>query len=108
MIFTYIFGLLTVNSLLLLWFFSPLKTTIGEIFFKKILMPDEFDDVIFNYNKIIGKLISCWICLSFWLSLVIGIILGIITNVGWHWGVVCFFSYPSVCYVFYKFIKLSR
>lgn len=104
----YILGLLTVLSLLTLWFFSPLKTTLSEIFLGKILMPYEFDDYLFAKNKYIGKLLSCWICMSFWLSLIVGFVYSIIFNLTILWGMFCFFTYPSICYLFYIYSKQSR
>jgi hypothetical protein len=104
----YILGLLIVNSLLVLWFFSPLKTTLSEVFLKQTLMPYEFDDRLYLRNKILGKLSSCWICCSFWLSLVIGIIITIIfynSIVVNGFALITFFSYPSVCYLFYKTVS---
>lgn len=96
----YLLGLLTVNSLLLLWFYSPLKTTISEIFLKKTLMPHEFDDWLFIKNKILGKLLSCWICCSFWLSLFVGFIAQVIFILPCYYFLITFFTYPCLCYIF--------
>lgn len=101
----YTLGVFIVNSLLLLWFFSPFKTTISEIFLKKSLMPLEFDDFVYNKNKVIGKLISCWICCSFWLSLIVGIAFSYIFSLPLLFCLITFFSYPSLCYIFYSFIR---
>lgn len=101
----YILGLLVVNSLLLLWFFSPLKITLGEIFFKKTLMPDQFDDLLFIKNKILGKLLSCHICLSFWLSLFVGAVFAVLFVLPWFWPLMTFFTYPGICYLYLKIIK---
>jgi len=105
MIFFYLIGLLTVNSVLLLWFFSPLKITLGKILFKKDLMPDQFDDIIFIKSKILGKLISCFICLSFWLSLVVGLVFTVLFSLPLWWPFLIFFTYPSICYLYYSNIK---
>ena len=101
----FILGLLTVNSLLLLWFFSPIKTTISEIFLKKMLMPLEFDDYVFTKNKVLGKLVSCWICCSFWLSLAVGIFFTIAFNLPVYWPLITYFCYPCLCYLFNVIIK---
>jgi len=95
----YFIGLTATLSLLTLWFASPLKLTLGKILFKKDLnFLDEFDDILFLKNHFLGKLLSCWICCSFWLSLIVGLILGI--------PVTAFFSYPCFAYAYYKlFIK---
>lgn len=101
----YILGLLTVNSLLLLWFFSPIKTTLSEIFLKKSLMPLEFDDIVYVKSKILGKLTTCWICLSFWTSLITGTVMALIFNLSAFWPLVTFVSYPCLCYIFYTMVK---
>lgn len=101
MIYFFITGLLILNSLLLLWFFSPLKSSLGSILFKRQLTNDEFDDIVFIKNKFISKLLSCWICLSFWLSFIIGFLLTFSVT----WGVLCFLTYPSLSYIFYKIIR---
>jgi hypothetical protein len=101
----FILGNLIVNSLLLLWFFSPFKTTLSEIFLGKFLMPLEFDDYVFSKNKVLGKLVSCWICCSFWLSLLVGYIISIIFNLTIFWCVVTFLCYPAICYLFYIAVK---
>lgn len=104
----YILGLLTVTSILVLWFFSPLKVTLGEIIFKKILMPDEFDDLVYSKNRILGKLLTCWICMSFWISLIVGSLLSLILQLPLYWGIICFLTYPCICYLYYSLIKRSH
>lgn len=98
-------GLLIVNSMLLLWFFSPLKITLSEIFLKKTLMPLEFDDYIYSKNKWLGKLLSCNICMSFWLSLAVGIFFMVFFYMPYYWPFLTFFTYPSICYLYLKLIK---
>jgi hypothetical protein len=101
----YILGLLTVFSLLVLWFFSPLKTTLSEIFLGKMLMPHEFDDWLFIKNKWLGELLSCWICCSFWCSLFVGFVITITTGQIWYFPLITFFTYPGLCYIFKSIIK---
>ena len=99
----YIIGLLTVNSLLILWFFSPLKTSLGKIIFKKIMLPDEFDDRVYLKNHFIGELISCFICCSFWSSLLVGgLSLFVFTNLHLLYPLLTFFTYPPFCFLLYK------
>lgn len=105
MIISYILGLLVVNSLLLLWFFSPLKTTISEIFLKKTLMPFEFDDWLYLRNKFFGELLSCWVCCSFWLSLMVGGFFVIFFGYFWYYPILTFLTYPSLCYLYKKAIS---
>lgn len=105
MIVTYIIGVLIVNSLLLLWFFSPLKTTLGKIMFNKELMPMDFDDLVFAKMPVLGKLIGCYICTSYWLSLLVGLFFMLIAHMPWWWPLLTYFTYPSITYIFYKVIS---
>lgn len=101
----FIIGLLIVNSLLLLWFFSTFKNTLGKILFKRDLTPVQFDDIVFLKSKLLGGLTGCWICCSFWLSFIIGIAMLIGFNMPIYWPIMTFLSYPCFCYLFYKAIK---
>ena len=104
----YFLGLTFVLSMLVLWFFSPLKTTLSELFLGRTLMPQEFDDVLYMKNKWLGELLSCWICCSFWGSLIIGTIITIVLGKPWTYPIITFFSYPGLCYLFYSFVKQPR
>lgn len=100
-------GTLIVNSLLLLWFGSPLKITLGQLFFKKTFITNnEFDDFLFMKSPFIGKLTSCWICLSFWLSLLVGIAFVGVIDAPIITPLLTFLIYPSLCYVFKIIAKL--
>ena len=100
-------GALGVCSILLLWFGSPLKLTLGKILFKRdFIMPIEFDDYLCIKHPILSKLLSCWICVSFWLSLVAGATFVIFLNAPPYTPIVTFLVYPSVCYIFKSFTKL--
>lgn len=101
----FILGLSIVNSLLLLWFFSPIKITLSELFLGKSLMPLEFDDYVYSKSKFFGKLNTCWICCSFWLSLTVGVIFCYVSSLTLLWPLITFLSYPAFCYIFYTFIK---
>lgn len=100
----YITGLLIAATGLLIWFYSPLKTTLGQIFFSKsIYSNDQFETALVLKNKILGKLSGCFICSSFWLSLVIGIGLFGIFNLEWYFPLLTWFTYPGILYL-YKLI----
>lgn len=100
-------GAFAVCSVLLLWFGSPLKITLGSLFFKKTFIVNaEFDDYLFIKNRFLGKLLSCWICLSFWLSFGVGIIFVLGFNAPIVTPVLTFFVYPSLCYLFKMTTKL--
>ena len=100
-------GALAVCSVLLLWFGSPLKISLGKLFFKEnFLTHAEFDDYLFIKNRLLGKLLSCWICLSFWLSLAIGVFFVLVCGAHLYTPILTFFIYPSICYVFKIITKL--
>jgi len=100
-------GSLIVSSLLLLWFGSPLKITLGKLLFKKIFITNnEFDDFLFMRSPFLGKLTSCWICLSFWLSLLVGISFVCLINAPIATPLLTFLVYPSLCYIFKSITKL--
>jgi hypothetical protein len=101
MICFYLSGLLSVNSLLILWFYSPLSSSIAKYIFKKdnVLTLDDFLDFIYIKNEILGKLLSCWICMSFWLSLIIGIVLAICFSLPMYFPILTFFTYPALLFL---------
>jgi hypothetical protein len=100
MIIGYILGLLITNSLLILWFFSPISSSIGKYFLKKdnIYVLDHLIDLIAIKSHFFATLLSCWICLSFWLSLIIGFIFTIINNYPYWFPILTYFSYPAILY----------
>jgi len=100
MIWFYLAGLFSVNSLLILWFYSPLSSSIAKYFFKKdnVSNLDDFLDFIYIKNEILGKLLSCWICMSFWISLIVGIILVICFNLPLYFPILTFFTYPALLF----------
>jgi len=100
-------GSLIVSSLLLLWFGSPLKITLGKLFLKRnFITNNEFDDFLFMRSPFLGKLTSCWICLSFWLSLATGIAFVVLINAPAVTPLLTFLVYPSLCYIFKIIAKL--
>jgi hypothetical protein len=105
----YFLGLFASCSLLTLWFFSPIKTSISKIFLKKELLPLEFDEYWFNKNEVIGTLVSCSVCLSWWISLLVGMFFVLVFSLPWFWPFLTFFTYPWLCLLLYKvIIKLSH
>lgn len=101
MIFYYLSGLLVVNSLLILWFYSPLSSSIGKYFLKndKIYTLDNLIDFISYKSQFLGTLLSCWICLSFWLSLFVGAILMILFQLPFYFPILTYFTYPAILYL---------
>ncbi len=101
MISIYILGLLVVNSLLILWFYSPLANSIGKYFLKndKIYTLDNLIDLIAIKSSFWATLLSCWICLSFWMSLLIGIIFTFIFSLSFYYPILTYFTYPAILYL---------
>ena len=101
MIELYIIGLLIINSILILWFYSPLTTSISSLIFnkKEIYTFDSFIDFLVIKNIFLGKLLSCWICLSFWLSFIIGILFTIIFNLPIWYPLLTYFTYPAILFL---------
>lgn len=102
----FVAGLLFLCSTLLLWFVSPLKITLAKIFFKKdILLPTDFDDIVSIKAPLVGKLIGCWICTSFWISLALGCLF-VVMGQPLHTPLVTFLGYPGLAYIFKTIIKV--
>lgn len=105
MIVHYLIGLGVLTTSLLIWFYSPLRTTLGQIFFdKNIFCNDQFETALLIKSPLLGKLLGCYICTSFWLSLCIGI-----TSVIWFSLPLTFipltwFTYPGLAYLYKSII----
>ena len=98
---SYAAGLLITCSSLLLWFYSPLKITLGQLFLNKNLYSiDQVETAVMLINPWLGKLISCFICCSFWISLIVGFIIMLIQNLPWYFPILTFFTYPSLAYLY--------
>lgn len=102
---TYLKGLLVTWTALLIWFYSPLKVTLGQLFIhKNLYTDDQVETAIMIKNKWIGKLLSCYICFSFWTSLIVGLFFKLINGLGWDFMFLAWFTYPSLCYLYKSFI----
>jgi len=99
-------GFFNALSLLVLWFESPLKITLGKLLFKQYYTkPEEFDDKLFTVNYFLGTISGCFICLSFWISLIVGICYTLILQLPMYFPIITFLTYPGVCYLALKTIK---
>jgi hypothetical protein len=105
MLFEFLLGFFALNSILLLWFYSPLKLSLAKIIFKEdIFEHDKFEELILiRWRSLnLATLSSCYICFSFWTSLIIGFILMFLFNLPWYTPIVTFLCYPSLAYAFKK------
>lgn len=101
----YLLGLLITTTLLLIWFYSPLRITIGQLFIDKDMYTfDQFETYLLLKNVWIGKLLSCYICSSFWLSIFIGLIFVLLGYASIIFPLITGLTYPSICYVYKKMI----
>lgn len=109
MIIDYIFGYLIVQTILVIWFYSPLRISIGQLFFdKNMYMTDHFETHVLALNPLLGKLLSCYICFSFWTSLFIGSV-GSFFLYGMNFviPIITALTYPSLCYLYKSIVERS-
>lgn len=101
----YLQGLLVTLTTLLIWFYSPLKVTLGQLFIHKDLYTDDqVETAIMIKNKWLGKLASCYICFSFWTSLFVGIVFKMLYTLPVSFIFLAWFTYPSLCYLYKSII----
>jgi len=102
----FLLGYFVTQTLLLIWFYSPLKITLGQIFIDKNLYSvDQVETAVMIKNKWIGELISCYICCSFWASLLVGVIFKKLFSLPLFFVLIAWFTYPSICYLYKLLIK---
>lgn len=108
MIFEYIIGYLVVQTICLVWFYSPLKITLGQIFFdKKICSNDEFETHLMMRSMFFAKLLSCYICFSFWISLIVGAVGCLLLSLPVYALFLAQFTYPAVCYLYKSIVDMG-
>lgn len=61
------------QAITIVWFYSPLKSSIMNFLLKKeeYYSSEDFDNFLIFKNKYLGKLFSCVFCFSFWISLIV-------------------------------------
>ncbi len=109
MIIDYIAGYLIVQTILLIWFYSPLRITIGQLFLdKNMYMTDQFETYMLTLNPFLGKLLSCYICFSFWVSLIVGCV-GSLLLYDTMAVIPCItaLTYPCICYLYKSIVDRS-
>lgn len=109
MIIEYILGYLITQTILLIWFYSPFRISLGKLIFDKgMYTTDQFETYVLILSPFLGKLLSCYICFSFWTSTIIGcvgsyfffdmaIVIPVITAL----------TYPTICYLYKTLIDKS-
>lgn len=102
----YFVGLLTTLTILVIWFYSPLRITLGQLFIDKNLYSlDQVETAILIKNKWIGKLLSCYICFSFWTSLLVGLFLYKTLDLPGYFPFLTWFTYPSIAYLYKSIVE---
>lgn len=97
----YLAGLGTTLTALLIWFYGPLKATLGQIFFdKNIISNDQFETALIIKSPIVGKLAGCYVCCSFWCSLFVGCVLYSMFDLPGYFPFLAWFTYPSIAYLY--------
>lgn len=104
----YFFGYLVVQTILVIWFYSPFRISLGQILFDKDMYThDQFETHLLIKSEMLGKLLSCYICFSFWTSLLVGILPTLIGLVSWYFPAVTVMTYPAICYLYYSLTNKS-
>lgn len=104
----YTLGLLFTCNACLIWFYSPLKITLGQFLFDKDLYTvEQFETRLLIRNAFLGKLLSCYICFSFWVSLFIGIVFALLSLVPIWFIAVTAGTYPCLCYLYKTIVDKS-
>lgn len=100
----YISGLGVTLTLLLIWFYSPLRSTIGHFFSKSINSNEDFETALLFKSPFLGKLLGCYICSSFWCSLAIGLIFWVVFSLPNYFPFLTWFTYPCIAYIYKSII----
>jgi hypothetical protein len=100
-LFLFFLGWLITQTICLIWFYSPFRLSISPLIFKTAVNTfEEFETLILIRHSFFGKLLSCYICFSFWTSIAVGIIGSILTGMPlWYAGITAL-TYPSLCYLY--------
>lgn len=109
MILYYISGLGITLTLLLIWFYSPFKSSIGYLFLSKSISSNEdFETALLLKSPFLGKLLGCFICSSFWCSLVIGVLFWSVFDLPNYLPLLTWLTYPSIAYLYKSIIDKNK
>jgi hypothetical protein len=109
MIIDYTLGYFITQTILLIWFYSPFRISIGKIIFDKgMYTTEQFETYVLILSPFLGKLLSCYICFSFWTSLVVGSIGSFfLYDMEILIPAITALTYPSICYLYKAVIDKS-
>lgn len=104
-LFLYLLGYLLVQTICVMWFYSPFRISLGQILFDKDLKDyDEFETHILIRSAFFGKLLSCYFCFSFWTSMSVGILGTVLFSLSVFTPFLTGFTYPAICFLYKKII----
>ena len=105
----YLAGLGTTLTALLIWFYSPMRSTLGQILISKnIHTNDDFETALLYKSPFFGKLFGCYICCSFWGSLAVGVIFYAMFDLPGYFPFLTWSTYPSVAYLYKTVIDMNK
>jgi hypothetical protein len=97
---------LIVQTICVIWFYSPFRISIGQLLFdRQIDDYDKFELYVMMKSPLIGKLLSCYICFSFWTSLIVGGISVFTVGTPYWYPFFCGLTLPSLCYLYKSIIN---
>ncbi len=88
----YIFGALISTGIMVIWNYTFIRVHIfgGLLGVKKDSTIEEFDDAVDEFNPKLAELISCPLCLGFWVSFFVASILYVVNQ--FHPGLIIGFA----------------
>ena len=104
----YFIGLGVTLTLLLIWFYSPLRSSIGWLVNKNINSNSDFETWLLLKTPFLGKLLGCYICCSFWLSLIIGLLFWYFFKLSLCFPILTWLTYPSLAYLYKTIIDKNK
>ena len=110
LILPYIVGFLVAQGLSTIWFFSgfPIKLFSVLGLLKKtdeVYTQDEWEVWIMDKSEFFGELLTCSVCLSFWLGLIVSAAISYNLNLTYWYIVVSSLSWPFLMYSSYKLLN---
>lgn len=97
---------LIVQTICVIWFYSPFRVSLGQLLFdKSIKDTEQFELLLLIKTPLLGKLLSCYICFSFWTSLIVGLIAMVFLSLPIWFPFLCGLTYPSLCYLYKSIVE---
>jgi hypothetical protein len=103
----YFLGWLVVQTICIIWFYSPFRLSISPFLFghNGVNTFDEFETLLLIRSSFFGKLLSCYICFSFWTSIIVGIAAIFLINTPYWTCLLTGLTYPAICYLYKSIVE---